>query len=290
MKRFLCAALIVVLTLMSGTAALAAARMPEYRGVVTDDADVLSAEMVQDIQAYAEMAEDDTDVNIHVAIVHFLDGLDAKTYAEQLFEKWDLDHKDILLLGAAGEDSFATVLGEKVARQLGQTNADNLMYTSSSFGELFARQQYDAAFASWFTALNTLLNKQYDENMKLGKLFASAQVMPADDNGDAQSISGLVSQLWTQTLDSIDGSTADYQQYHEERQHQDNGIGVGGWIVLLIIIAIVFGQSDPVRKARNAGRSHYRDYGCGCSPLGWILTMIGFNAIIDSLRGGRRRR
>lgn len=285
MRKLLCAALAILLTLAAAMPALAGARMPEYRGVVMDDADVLSAQTVRDIEEYAERAEDDTNVQVHVAIVHFLDGLDAKTYAEQLFSLWRLEDDDLLIFGAAGEDSFATVLGRDVKEELGVKNADNLMYTSSRFSELFKAQQYDAAFAEWFTALNTLLNKQYNESISLKGLFATAQTEA--DSGRAGENSAL--SLWERTLNSIDDNTANYQQYQETRRQQDNGIGVGGWIVLAIIVAIIFGQSDPVRRARRSGRSHYRDYGCGCSPLGWIFTMIGANAIIDALRGRRRR-
>ena len=269
-----------------------AARMPENRGALTDDADVLGAQTAKDIAEYAEEAEDETGVSLHVVIVHFLDGLDVQTYADRLFASWRLGEDDMLLLGAAGEDSFASVLGEDVREKLGQKNAENLMYTSSMFGELFKRQEYDAAFGRYFVALNTLLNKQYDENIKLGDLFSSAQApaqsaQSAQQPSHAQSAARYGSQLWQQVLGSIDENTADYQQYAQTRHNDDNGIGVGGWMVMAIIIMIIFGQSDPVRKARSKGRTHYRDYGCGCSPLGWILTMIGVNAIIDRLRGRR---
>lgn len=284
MKRFRWAALLVVLMVLVSASALAGARMPEKRGVVTDDADVLSAQTARDIAEYAEMAEDDTDVNISVAIVHFLDGVDAQTYANRLFAKWNLDDEDMLILGAAGEDSFAVAMGEEVAEKLGKRNAENLLYTSSSFGSLFQAQQYDSAFGSLFTSLNTLLNKQYHRDMDLGSLFADAQA----PKPEAQNPSDYASELWEKVLGSIDEHTQDVQDTRAyERRTEHNGIGVGGWVVIAIIIMIIFGQSDPVRKARNSGRRHYRDYGCGCSPLGWILAMIGAGAIIDKWRGRR---
>ena len=64
-------------------------------------------------------------------------------------------------------------------------------------------------------------------------------------------------------------------------------MSAGGWIVLAIIIAIIFGQSDPVRRARRQGGRNYRSYGCGCSPLGWLVSLFGINVLIDSFRKKR---
>ena len=283
-KQTRCAALLLAFLLLLSASALAGVRMPESRGALTDDADVLGAQTAADITAYAEKAEDETDVHIHVVIVHFLDGLDVQTYANRLFQSWNLGDEDLLLLGAAGEDSFATVLGADVADELGKSNAENLLYTSSSFGTLFRNQQYDAALGSWFTALNSLLNKQYHQNIEMGSLFASAQTAPQAAQGKGD----YASDLWENVLNGISQHTQRYEYDQENRaQSDDNGIGVGGWVIMAIIIMIIFGQSDPVRKARNSGRKHYRDYGCGCSPLGWILAMIGAGTLIDKFRGRR---
>ena len=283
MKRIsaLALALLICLTVLP---ALAALRTPENRGAVTDDADVLSAQTVKDVKAYAEQVKDETGLGLYVAVVHFLDGAEVKAYAAQLFSQWALGDDDVLLLGAAGEDSFATVMGKNVGKKLGEKNAENLMYLSSDFGEAFKHQQYDKAMDSWFTALNALINKQCGADIDLGDKFKSAQSpteTPAPGGDD------YASQIWRQVLYSIDEHSTDYQTYQENRQDDDNGIGVGGWIILIVLVMIIFSQSDPVRKSRNARRGNYRHYGCGCSPLGWILTMIGAGALIDRLRNRR---
>ena len=113
--------------------------------------------------AYASRVEEETGVKLHVALVNFLDGMEVKTYARQLFQRWELGGDDLLLLGAAGEDSFAAVMGSNVEKKLGASNAENLLYTSSSFATLFQSQQYDAAFASFSEALNDLLERQYNQ-------------------------------------------------------------------------------------------------------------------------------
>lgn len=124
--------------------ALASARLPAQRGALTDDADVLSAQTVSDFSSYAQRWRRRRSLRLHVALVHFWDGLDAQAYADALFEAWNLGDMDILLCGAAGEDAFATAMGDGAADLLGRQSAENLMYTSSRFGTLFASQQYDA--------------------------------------------------------------------------------------------------------------------------------------------------
>lgn len=132
-------------------------RLPAQRGALTDDADVLSAQTVSDFSSYAQQVEAETDLRLHVALVHFWDGLDAQAYADALFEAWNLGDMDILLCGAAGEDAFATAMGDGAADLLGRQSAENLMYTSSRFGTLFASQQYDARLSRSIAGPSTRL-------------------------------------------------------------------------------------------------------------------------------------
>ena len=109
-------ALLLTLMLLVPLCALGALRMPEYRGTVTDDANVLSAQTVTDLNSYAQKLAEKADVNLHVAMVHFLDGAEVQSYANTLFDLWELDTDALLLLGAAGEDSFAAVMGNDVQK------------------------------------------------------------------------------------------------------------------------------------------------------------------------------
>lgn len=274
--RFLC----LFMVLLVPAVAVAAARMPAMRGVVTDDADVLGAQTAADIAAYAEMVEDETDIRLHVALVHFLDGLDVQTYADQLFAKWELGEDDMLLVGAAGEDSFATAMGKDVQQTLGKSNAENLMYTSSAFSGLFRSQQYDAAFCAYFQAMNTLISKQMGQTIRLGKLFGTVETA---EESIGQSFG---SQLWAEVMESIYDTSESHQEYQEVHRQQESGMTAGEWLVLLVLIGIVFSQSGPARKGRR--KREYRRYGCGCSPLGWIFSLFGINVLIDTLRGRRR--
>ena len=267
MKKILSILLCAMLLLPA--AAFAQARMPERHGIVTDDANVLSAQTVSDLSSYAEKLSDQVDIGLHVALVHFLDGMDAQSYANALFAKWELGNSDLLLLGAAGEDTFATALGADVQKRLGSANAENLMFTSSSFGYQFSTQQYDAAFASWCVALNKLVEKQLDEIIRMDGLFGQTAPPPV------QQVQNYGSELWGDIMQSITDSNEDYFEHLEDRwDFDDDGLSAGGWIVLIILAVIMLRRNKYERRKRP-----------GCT--GWILSLLGVNLLVDLFR--RRR-
>lgn len=245
----------LMLVLMIPFSAMAAPRMPKTHGAVTDEADVLSAQTSADFQRYAERVEEETDLRLHVALVHFLDGLDVQSYADQLFENWELESEDVLLVIAAAEDSFAASLGSKAADVLGKS--ENLLYTSSDCSSLIRSQQYDAAIASYCVAVDAVLVKRTGESC-IGSLFGK-QVQSVPDARQ------YASRLWSDVVQTIEVAGTEAQQRYEEREQQDNGISAGGWIVLVILAVILMRQQS--RQKRRVG--------CGCSPLGWIFSLLG---------------
>ncbi len=264
--------LLLALMLLVPLCALGALRMPEHRGTVTDDANVLSAQTVSDLNSYAQKLAEKADVNLHVALVHFLDGAEVQSYANTLFDLWELENDDLLLLGAAGEDSFAAVMGNDVQKVLGKTNAENLLFTSSEFSSFFRTQQYDAAIAAYCTALNELVHKQTGESIRMDGLFGQAAADPI------QQVQQYGSALWSDVMQSISESSQDYLAHHEREEREENGLTAGGWIVLIVLIVIMTRQSKAQRRYGQRRRS-------GC--LTWILGLFGLNIFIDFLRGRR---
>lgn len=260
MKRLFCLLLALVFSVLPAYA-FGAARMPEYRGSVNDAADVLSAQTAEDLGRFSKLVTQETDLDLHVATVHFLDGLEPQTYAEQLFAKWQLTQEDVLLLGAAGEDSFAVAMGAEAERVLGRSNADNLLYLSSEFGELFRTQQYDAAVAAWCTGLNNLLLKQTGDSVRMDGLFGKASAPAAPKEA-------FDSSMWRDVMDAIHETTVDYHTHSVREEREENGLTAGGWIVLIILIMIVLRQNKHDRARRQRS---------GCSPLGWILRLFGLS-------------
>ena len=277
-------ALTLALCLFAALPSLAEARYPARGDTVTDDANVLSQTMTRDIASYAEEAESETSVKIHVALVSFLDGEAPQKYADALFANWDLDEDDLLLMGAAAEDTFAFSVGAKVAAKLSTGTLNSLLY-SSGFSDAFQTQRYDDAFGTLFVNLNTLLNKQYDADISLGSLFQNYQngkvAASASDSVQqaAQSVADSANELWTSTINSITDSVQNYQNYHSQHEAESGGMNAGWWIVLLIILVLVSGHG---RRGRYRG-------GCGCSPIGWIIGGLGLGALFGRHDGDAER-
>lgn len=269
MKKFLCTILCIMLLLLP-SAAMGAARMPEWRSNINDSADVLSAQTVADLSEFGKLVTQKADIDLHVVTVHFLDGMEAQTYADQLFEKWSLDGADMLLVCAAGEDAFAISMGAHAETVLGRTNADNLLYTSSEFGQLFRTQQYDAAMAAYARGLNTLLEKQTGDSVRMDGLFGEEALTTAEP------FDVYGGELWREVMEAINETSVDYQTHYSEEEDRENGLTAGGWIVLIILIMIMLRQQKRDRRHSRGRRS-----GCGCSPLGWIIGLLGLGFLFD---------
>lgn len=276
------AVLALALALLFSSFALGEARYPTLGGVVTDDANALSQTTATDITSYAEKLESDTDVKLHVALVLFLDGETVQSYTDKLFTRWELGENDLLIVGAAAEDSFAAASGATVKAKLSDASLKSLLF-AGNFADAFKSQQYDTAFGNLFVSLNSLVGKQYGETIALDGLFKAYQpsaqsgsITPAATQNPMESAVNAVvdtsSQLWESTLNSITNSVQNYQTYNQQRDENGRSLTPTGWIVLVVIVLIVLGQSRRARRAR-----YYS--GCGCSPIGWILSGLGLGAL-----------
>ena len=266
LKRRFC----LILCLLAALAVLPASalpRLPARAGAVTDAADVLSTQTAADFSAYASEVEAETGLRLQVALVHFLDGLDARAYAEALFSAWGLGDDDILLCGAAGDDAFAAVMGDGAAAVLGFKSADNLLYTSSGFAGLFASQRYDEALGDFCRAFQALLTKQTGAEIAMDGLFGAVAATPAPTAG---------SELWDDVMDAIGDASRDYQTDRDSRRHAETGMSAGGWIVLALLALLVLGRRGRRRPEPRRG--------CGCSPLSWLMSLLGINVILDAFR------
>lgn len=261
--------LLCLLLALTPLSALSAARIPACRGAVTDDANVLSAQTAADLAEYAARLEDETGIALHVALVHFLDGVEVQSYANTLFDLWELGSEHLLIVGAAGEDVFAASAGSAVVDKLGGSSLENLLFTSSSFSALFRSQQYDAAFADCCLALNALVEKQTNESIRMDGLFGYTAPSPV------QQAHAFGSELWGDIMESIADSSEDYYEHHEHERREGNGLSAGGWIVL-IILAMIMLRRNKYERQKNPG----------C--LGWLFSLLGLRFLFNFLRRDRR--
>ena len=284
-KRFvavLSAFVLAIALLPLGSAMAAAVRYPDLRGAVTDDANALSKEVAADIASFQSSAQAKTGVKVYVAVVHFLDGVDAQTYANTLFSRWGLSDNDFLLLGAAGEDAFASAAGTAVKTKLTDSNTQGLLFTSG-FSEAFKAQEYDAAFSRYFVAFADMLNKQYNASLSLGKLFADyqPQTKTAPRAASRPQVAATISDTWKLINENIDETVREYDEYHKRRAREKTGISSGSWIVLILLFLLIF------RRRKYRGRAYQRrKYASknGCSPIGWIFGIFGLGMLFGKKR------
>ena len=279
MKNKVCTAAVAFLLLLSlmtsaFAAAIPAVRFPDRRGTITDDTNALNEATIRDVVELQTLAASRAGVNVHVALVHFLDGVDVQSYASTLFERWNLGGNDMLLLGAIGEDSFAIVSGEDIRKQLGEQGLQNMLYTSG-FGELFKNQQYDEAFQKYLMAFADVLNKQYSAGISMDGLL-KPPVSPKSSAANHPVVGSISygSQVWNHVTESISHNV---RNYSERRERGRSEMSPFSWIVLAFLLMIVFGSGKSSRRAR-------RVMGCGCSPLGWIFGLLGLGSFLGKRR------
>lgn len=263
--------------------AQAKTRYPELRGTVTDDAGVLSESVCQDLVTLQERLDDaDVDVRLYVAVVHFLDGETVQAYADAVFAKANLGEDDVLVLGAAGEDAYAVSAGKDALRELGSGKLNDL-FVSSGFASLFATQQYNAAFGAYATAFAKYAGERADETVSVSGLFGQTAQQPSELEQSSTLYNGVTSfdDFLYSLIGGEPGATATQTAAPtaRERQPEREGLTPLGWVVLVLLVMLIFGQSDGARRARKVA-------GCGCSPLGYLVGVLG----LGKLLGGRGRR
>ena len=264
----------VLALLLLPALAFAEARYPAMRGPVTDDTNRLSRSVTDDIASFQALVQAQAGVNVYVALVHFLDGEDAQTYANNLLKRWDLGENGFLLLCAVGEDRFASAAGEAVKARLGESTR-NLPF-DSGFHPLFEAQDYDAAISRYLLAFADILNKQYAAAIHPGRLFSAYQQGGQATSASNTSQWGSVnSTMREETTGNFDRIIRDSIQNHERREREARSLTPSGWIVLVLLVVIILSQSNPVRKARRRGGC----FGCGCGPLGWIFGLLGLGRL-----------
>ena len=250
MKRVFCLLLAALLCLPL-VSAFAEPRYPASQGAVTDAAAVLSSSTVQDLRKLEDILDDT--LELYVVTVDFLDGAQLSSYAEGLWEKWDLDSNALLLLMAVGEDKFGLFGSSYVNEHLAASTQQKLL--STSFEAPFLRQDYDGAIAALMPALTTEIGKGWKEDIAIAGLFGTVDKTNFSTEND-----------W---LDRAVKYASSYD-WHSDRAQQeavDTGVSMGKVILTVILLLIIFG---------NHGKRRNRDgCGCGCLPFSSLLAGFG---------------
>ncbi len=225
-KRILCLLAVLLLALPAS----AEPRYPEKGGVATDAAAVLSAEVLEDLRTLDKRLGKADVPQICLATVDFLDTQEVQAYADALFDLWNLDSDEMLLLICVGEESYAISTGRDVDRLLSSSVQEKLL--TNRFREPFLDERYDAAISAYIPALVSELNKACGETVRTDDLFDSAS-----DN---------LLNNWARNLAaSLSGDDEDSIFTREDRK---TGFSLLKVIVIVVLLVLIFGSFRRVRK------------------------------------------
>jgi len=156
------------------------------------------------------------------------------------------------------------------------------LLSTSGFGSLLKEQQYDDAFGRFFVAFGQLLGKQFSADMDSQRLFTAYQEGAEPTPRPAATATPPPREPTPQDhqvpqIDLLVFSATVYENNAKQKARENEGQSFGGLVVLAILVWLVFGGNKAARRGR-------RMMGCGCGPLGWILSLFGISRLL-----GRRR-
>jgi hypothetical protein len=192
---------------------------------------------------------------------HFLGGNKVQSYAESLFSVQGLDEKTILLFMVIGEERYYTVTGTAVKKVLSDEDAQT--YLARNFRLPYMEHQYDTAVGGFLLAAGSQIAERSGVTISKIGLFGiqAEQTAPAVGWWNDFFLGG----------DSTKQTSNNYNSNNTERI----GFSIPTIVIIGLIFYVVFGR-------RKTGR---QGGGCGCGPLGWILSAFG----IANLFGLRKR-
>lgn len=237
--------LLMLVLLFPMIPSLAESAYPACQGTVTDLADVLPDDAEKDFEKLSERYGNAAGGQFYVVTRHFLGGRDVNTYAQELFDVWNLSGSDALLVMVIGEESYALALGDDAARILPRETVDTCF--GSFFHQPFMQRQY--AKAAGDMASETLKRIAAGKGAKLNTqgLFGSQGRQSFDPDAIEQELSSMFAAMFE-----------DLPEAEENRNilKEDKSTGISLWKVLLILIILrtVFKK----RRRRNFGHRPYR--------------------------------
>jgi len=237
---------------------------PAQRGYVNDDAAVLSEETAFDIQ---EMNARMSGAEFYVVTRHFLGGVDAQEYCRGLFDTWQLDEDDVLMLLVIGEERYAVCLGEKISEAVSAEQLNTL--TSTNLRDPFINQRdYDGAAGQFLLALGGQIARANGESLNTGGLFGTEEGAPDKvfENWSGNWWEGFFAEEDYDEEALQDYARDEYWAHDEEEEET----GLGTLIVLAALLYLI------VRRRRRHGKG-------GLGLIGWLFALTILNEIGNML-------
>ena len=223
---------ILLLLCMLCTVAAAEPRYPAKAGVTTDAAAVLSHETLEDLRTLDSRLDKADALRLFIVTVDFLDAQPVQDYADALFDRWNLDDDELLLLIAVGEESCAIAAGRNADRLLAPATQAKLL--AGSFTEPFLAQRYDEAVSAFVPALVREINKVCGTSVPTDGLFSR------------KSDSMIVDWAGSLLRDHDDDDDEDSVLTREDRR---TGFSVLKVVAIVAILLVAFGSFGRKGKA-----------------------------------------
>lgn len=243
---------------------------PARAGSVVDDAAVLDAQTVRDIDALNAL-QADTGLACHVVTRHFLGGAEAQSYCDGLFDAWALGEEDALLLLVIGEEKYAFSAGGAISQSLSGDRLNALLSGKLRTPYLTARD-YDGAVGAFLLGLAEASAQARGKTARTDGLFGTS---PAQSGADTNQF--FATEDWWRGFFSGEGESygvaggAVYDPGDYQAAQPDTGFS--GRKLVIIIIALIFIADRRKRQGKK-----------GIGLFGWILGIIG----VRTFTRGRR--
>lgn len=249
-----------------------AVTFPAQRGAVNDDAAVLNAQTVSDVEKLNTLASAD----YIVVTRHFLGGKDAQSYCDELFSAWGLDDKDLLLLLVIGEEKYACSMGSGIGLSGEQLNS---LLSSRLRQPFIMDRNYDAAVGDFLLSASSQIARAMGETLDTSGLFGSKE--NTGSAAGSSSLNGSSGQhSWTYNMFSGFFSDDDLNDLYigengnNNSYESDSGFSMGRFILIVVVLLFI------VRGRKKRGKS-------GIGPAGWMTIGLGAR---NMMHGGHRRR
>ena len=219
---------------------------PRPQGSSADLAGVLGESTVKDLDSLNQKLEETTGGHIYVLTRHFLGGMSAQNYADQVFKVWTLNENDALLLLVIGEESYALALGS--GTKLSQDTQTSLL--ASHLRAAFLNRQYDAAVSDFALNAAQVLAKAGGKTLDAAGLFGktASQTTPQPVNTQNSWESMFARDDYTATESDNDRI---WQNWQNERKSEETRTNWRSVIIWGLVIYFLFFRKRRRQKGRR---------------------------------------
>lgn len=217
-------------------AAKIAPRYPKQDGYATDAAQILSSTTLEDLGTVDKRLDQADVLRLKIATVDFLDGQEVGAYADALFDRWDLDDEDVLLLLAVGNGEYAISAGSDAARKLTPALQQELLQQHVKPMLDKKEKDYEGAVVDFTLAFVSETNRLYGKRISTSGLFGKS----------ASGLIDRIGQLHFGLTDDDDGSFF-------TREDKGTGFSFLKVVLIVVVLLVIFGSRSSKTRDRATG-------------------------------------